>query len=614
MEPCTTSWNDSPPAQLGGKKSRLLRTIVASGAAALGLLFTGLSPPAHADVTTKIASACAGLTEFTFPATTITSASTVPNGTLSHRGKPIAQHCLVTGRMNERVSAVDGEEYAISFEMRLPTDWSGQYLYQGNVGLNGFVTTALGTAGGSESALQMGMAVISSDSGHTSSQNPTFGLDPQARLDYGYQATGTLTPMAKALIDTAYGSEPEFSYMAGSSNGGRHTMVGASRYADDYDGFLAVAPSFHRPQAAIAQLWGAQQWNTVTTNKNLDSAFTNEERVLVAEAILEQCDALDGLADGMVFASANCQEMFNVAHHVPTCASDRDGTCLTSEQQRVITDVFDGATTSDGSAIYSSFPYDPGLVSESWASWQFKAPVTRDSVVLGYIYSSPPYAPAMSALGQFVLTLDIDEANESIYATSERYAQSAVDFMVPPDLTYQDLKASGGKMMVLHGASDGVFSMEDTSSWYRNLQAAHGNAADFVRYYEIPGMAHTRGGPATDQHDSLTALINWVEKNEQPEALNAWVNPANKALPADWSTNRTRPLCAYPEIAFYTAGDPERAASFKCRVTERSEILNARVAATDGQPGSAALTLTILFLVIPGISAVAYMWKRRKHS
>ena len=617
MEPCVSSYNDRPVSQRGGEKFRLLRTIVASGAAALGLLLTGLSPPAHADITTDIVSAvaCAGLTEFTFPATTITSASTVPSGALSHRGKPIAQHCRVTGHMSHRVSEVDGQEYAIRFEMRLPEDWSGQYLYQGNGGLNSKVTTALGTAGGSESALQLGMAVMSSDSGHTSSQNPTFGLDPQARLDYGYQATGTLTPLAKALIHTAYGSEPEFSYMAGSSNGGRHTMVGASRYADDYDGFLAVAPSFRRPQAAIAQLWGAQQWQTVATTTNLDSAFTRDERALVAQAILEQCDALDGLADGMVFDSANCQEIFNVAQHVPTCESDRDGTCLTGQQQRVIAKVFDGATTSDGSAIYSSFPYDPGLVSDSWASWQFKAPFTRDAAVLGYIYSAPPYAPALSSLGDFMLNLDIDEVNEAIYATSERYTESAVDFMVPPDLTYQDLQARGGKMLVLHGASDGVFSMEDTSSWYRDLQAAHGgDAADFVRYYGIPGMAHTRGGPATDQHDALTALINWVEHNEQPGALKAWVNPANKSLPSDWSPNRSRPLYAYPEIAFYTAGDPEHATSFECRTAESSGMLNPRVVATVEHPGIAALTVTALCLVIPGVGAVAYIWNRRKHS
>ena len=88
------------------------------------------------------------------------------------------------------MSPVDGRNYAIGFEMRLPTAWSGRYLYQANGGIDGAVATALGATRGGESGLQMGMAVISSDAGHNGSQNPVFGLDPQARLDYGYAPSG----------------------------------------------------------------------------------------------------------------------------------------------------------------------------------------------------------------------------------------------------------------------------------------------------------------------------------------------------------------------------------------------------------------------------------------
>ena len=54
-----------------------------------------------------------------------------------------------------------------------------------------------------------GFAVLSSDAGHTAAGGPSFGLDPQARLDYGYQAVGKLTPMAKKLIELAYGKAPD---------------------------------------------------------------------------------------------------------------------------------------------------------------------------------------------------------------------------------------------------------------------------------------------------------------------------------------------------------------------------------------------------------------------
>jgi feruloyl esterase len=523
---------------------------------------------------------CTDLVDFDFADTEIVSAAVVPTGTLSHRGEPVAEHCLVTGTMNERVSEVDDQTYAIGFEMRLPDDWNGRYLYQGNGGLDGAIATAFGRAGGSDSGLQLGMAVISSDAGHTGSQNPTFGLDPQARLDYGYQAVGTLTPMAKALIEEAYGTAPHHSYIAGSSNGGRHTMVAASRYTDEYDGFLAVAPGFNLPQAAVAQLWGAQQWNTVATSEDLNSALTVEERQVAAEAILAQCDDLDGLDDGLVQASDECQKVFSAVEHVPTCDAERDGTCLSEEQQAVVEEVFAGATTSEGQDIYSSFPYDPGLVQTGWADWKFNAPISRDSVAVGYIFSTPPYAPALNALRDFVLALDIDEANERIHATSDLYAESAMEFMTPTDLGFEDLAESGGKMLVIHGASDGVFSMDDTTAWYRGLEEHHGgDASDFVQYFQVPGMGHTSGGPSTDQHDSLAALVDWVEDGNRPDRLDAWVNQENTQLPEDWADDRSRPLCAYPTVAVYAGGDPESAASFDCASVPADF--------TDSQPGSA---------------------------
>src|SRR5450830_1532509 len=58
--------------------------------------------------------------------TAITGTSTVAAGTLTVAGQAVPAHCLVTGKMNQRVSAVDGQTYAIGFEMRLPVNWNGR--------------------------------------------------------------------------------------------------------------------------------------------------------------------------------------------------------------------------------------------------------------------------------------------------------------------------------------------------------------------------------------------------------------------------------------------------------------------------------------------------------
>ena len=157
--------------------------------------------------------------------------------------------------------------------------------------------------------------------GTAAALGPNFGVDPQARLDYGYQAVEKLTPMAKSALQTAYGKSPDRSYFGGCSNGGRHTMVAAARFADQYDGYLAGAPGYNLPKAAIANIFGAQRYATVATNPaDLATAFTPAERTTVANAVLARCDALDGATDGLVQDTNACQAAFSLTRDVPTCS------------------------------------------------------------------------------------------------------------------------------------------------------------------------------------------------------------------------------------------------------------------------------------------------------
>ena len=177
------------------------------------------------------------------------------------------------------------------------------------------------------------------------------------------------------MIAAAYGKAPDRSYIGGCSNGGRHALVAASRLGDQYDGYLVGAPGYRLPNAALAQLWGAQQWATVATPgatikhpmnptatlTDLGSGFTPQERQLLASAVLDQCDALDGARDGLVQATQACQARFNVHKDVPTCPGERNGQCLSGAQKQVIAAVFNGAKTATGQPIYAGFPYDAGV-------------------------------------------------------------------------------------------------------------------------------------------------------------------------------------------------------------------------------------------------------------
>ncbi|MFM0491474.1 tannase/feruloyl esterase family alpha/beta hydrolase [Paraburkholderia graminis] len=526
---------------------------------------------------------CAALaSKLSFANTTFSSVQDVPAGTLKVAGKPIAEHCLVQGQMNQRVSAVDGKTYAIGFEMRLPVAWNGRFFYQANGGLDGNIVTATGEIGGGgplNDALNMGFAVISSDAGHSSSQNPLFGLDPQARIDYGYNTVATLTPMAKQAIRTAYGKAPDRSYFEGCSNGGRHAMVAAARSSAEYDGIIAGDPGFHLPKAAIGEMWGAQQLAKVATATtanglpDIKTGFTAAERQLVASRIIAKCDALDGAADGMVQDIKACQANFSLAADVPTCSGDvRDGTCLTTAQKDAIGNVFSGARNSAGTALYASFPYDVGVSGAGWAQWKQTNSITLDPAAAAFTFTTPPQSASLLAqLSSYALNFSMDTDAPKIFATSGAYSESSWSFMTPPDETNLGaLKRRGAKLMVYHGTSDPVFSSNDTTDWYQRLMAANGgDASNFARLYTVAGMNHCSGGPAADQFDMLTPMIAWVEQGKAPDSVIATARDASNALPnsevpANWGAGRTRPLCPYPKVARYKSGDVNSAASFSC--------------------------------------------------
>ena len=539
---------------------------------------TGGSIPQLQGATGATLTSCTDLTtRFTHGNTVISSAEVVPAGTLTWGGSDIGAHCLVKGEMFRRTSLQDGESYAIGFEMRLPNAWNGRFFYQANGGSDGVIQTALGGGGPQPTvALQQGFAVISSDAGHTGQGNLAFGIDFQARLDYGYQAVAKLTPMAKALIATAYGKGPDRSYFGGCSNGGRHTMVAMTRMPDQYDGYLAGAPGYRLPLAAIANMERAKQLATVATDPaDLSTAFTDTERALLSASVVTKCDALDGATDGLIQDVDACRVTFDLQRDVPTCSGARDGTCLSAAQKTAFAPMFSGAVDGQGQKFYASFPYDSGHNAADSSFWRFFVPLNIDSGATALIWGVPPADPLTFNGPAYALTTPVDTKLTAVAATNATYTESGLSFMQPVQPTnLATLKNRGAKVMVYHGVSDAIFSVNDTTTWYEGLRSANGgDASNFARFYRVPGMSHCAVGPATEQFDMLTPLVNWVEKGEAPDSVLARArgvgNPvgANPDVPLTWSPNRTRPLCPYPKVARLKSGatDLESADSFSCQ-------------------------------------------------
>lgn len=535
---------------------------------------------AHAQSAPALSCDVAAFTRLALPATRIVSASAVTDDA---RAGP---HCVVRAAVNER-TGTDGKPYAIGFEMRLPQRWNGRYFDQVNGGNDGAVVPAYGNLGGNQpdNALARGYAVLSSDSGHDGRANPDaglvggnlFGFDYQARLDYGYTANVTLTPLAKTLIERYYGRRPEFSYMVGCSNGGRHALVGATRLAREFDGFLAGAPGYNLPQVALQHAWDIQSFSQANTQ--VPRAFSRDDMRVVADGVRAQCDALDGAADGIVGAIAACQRTFDLERL--ECSTASNGQCLQPNQIAALKRSFAGPTDKSGHRLYSPWLFDAGLGSNDWRNWKLESAIpgfngspliaTLGAGSLSQVFTTPPTSVAGTpeALLAYLRGFDFDRDAPKIEATTPAYPVSAMDFMAPTDWRnprLAELKAAGGKAIVYHGVSDGAFSAQATVDWYAKLRSNNGgNVSDFARFYPVPGMAHCGGGPATDRFDAFGALVAWVEQGEAPGDLIATARADNTERPAGWSETRSRPLCDWPKVARYRGtGDLESAASFTC--------------------------------------------------
>ena len=529
------------------------------------------------------------------PGTTLrfTSSSTQP------ASDTMARHCLIEGAMNERISAVDGRPYAIKFRMRLPGNWNEKFYMAGGGGSNGTLGDATGPIVGFVSALARGYAVIVTDSGHDNAVNTdparggasAFGMDPQARLDFGYNSYDVVTQLGKSLTTAYYARAPSHSYFVGCSEGGREAMLLAQRFPTHYDGIVAGCPAMSTPVVAGYSSLLAQSFAplalaagffdpAVPTRPLVNKVFTDADWQLFANAILKACDAQDGLADGMVNNFAACTDAVVFPQFdAITCSGAKTPACVTPAQVGALRATFVGPKTSTGVALYPGVPWDPGIggingttFNQGFRSWwmgTYNSP-TNDSILMtlrapqhSMVYSTPPIPLTVAQNFDFELNFNRDDVLPNVARTTSVYTRSALDFAMATSSDLSAFRRNSGKLIMYSGLADPAVSPIETMGYYEKVnQAQGGSAAEFVRLFLIPGMNHGAGGPATDRFDALSALEAWVERGVAPDSiLAAASNPGYFGV-----ASRTRPLCPYPGWAHFNgSGDINVASNFTCK-------------------------------------------------
>lgn len=511
----------------------------------------------------------------------------VPNTvftTATPQSAPIV-HCEVIGKINPR-TGVDGKSYAIGFHLRLPDNWNERFYFQGGGGTDGSIGDALG--GG---AVAKGYAVVSTDAGHdnvidydsNAGGTAAFGVDPQARIDYGYNAVDDVTQVARHIFKLYYGKRPHYSYFVGCSNGGRQGMVASQRFPTYFDGIVAGDPGFDLPKAAVAEAWNEQALAPLATRLStngqpyLPDTFSDADLALAANAILAACDDLDGLVDGIVDNYAACTN-WRVYPQLEAiqCTGPKTTGCLSAGQVEALKMIYAGPENSRGKALYSDWQWDPGISGIlSLRLWSLGLPaapgqplvnnalnLTLGGGALPLVFVTPPAITPVTGLEAYIFGFNFDTDAPKIFKTSGIYTESSMEFMTARSTDVSSFKHHGGKLIIYNGNSDGVFSPHDIVRWYNAMNATmHDKAQNFARLFLVPGMGHCGGGPGTTVFDAFAPLVNWVENGIAPDSIIATAPPGTP-----WP-GRTRPLCPYPKQARYIgSGDINNAANFRCEL------------------------------------------------
>jgi feruloyl esterase len=422
----------------------------------------------------------------------------------------------------------------IGFEVWLPPSekWNSRFLAVSNPAFEGAIKYA-GLAG----ALERDYATASTDTGHQDPGHKWALGRPEKLVDWVHRAMHETTVVSKHLIDVFYGRKPRYSYFDGCHNGGRQGLVEAQRYPEDFDGIVAGDPAFHLSHLQP----GSEYFSWVALKDGVEApAFISPDKYAVLNrAALDACDTLDGVKDSAIEDPTRCKfDPVSVQ-----CPGPEQESCLTAAQVDTARRIYSGARFADGTQIYSGF--EPGSELYWGAMIAGPEPLFINNDFFKYIAFEDPEWDFRS--------FDIEKDTRRI---DERLGPIINN--TNPDL--KAFKNNGGKLLVYQDWNETWVPPRTITTYHNQVvetMGGEGKTRDFFRLFMVPdyGMC---AGMFPDTFDALSALQKWREEGIAPDQIPASYRSGGQVY-------KTRPVCAYPEVAIYKGeGDINKAESFRC--------------------------------------------------
>jgi feruloyl esterase len=469
---------------------------------------------------------CESLTTLKLAHTTITSATVVDAGTaITNDVSAPRAFCRVAATLRPSPAS------EIKIELWLPSsEWNRKFLAVGNGAFNGTINY-----GALRTSLARGYATASTDTGHTGGGAQWALGHPEKVIDFGWRAVHEMTEVSKRIVAASYDAGLRLSYWNGCSAGGRQAMQAAQRFPDDFDGIIAGAPGLD---------WTGRATQAVRIAKHLETSeaarLLAPHRQLLHRAVVNACDVLDGVKDGLIESPERCT--FDPASL--RCGGPNGSECLTAEQVETAKMIYASPANPKSGRAITGLAYGSEL---GWTDlgWTASARATGLDQFRYIVFGDPAWT-----IQRFTFETDIVRAEDV-----DRGTINALDPNLRPFI------ASGGKLIQYHGWSDPQISPANSTQYYnRVIEALGGSAAiqSAYRLFMAPGMGHCSGGEGPNTFDMLGALEAWVEQGQAPDRITASHATNN-------TVDRTRPLCPYPQVAVYRgAGSTDDAANFAC--------------------------------------------------
>jgi feruloyl esterase len=478
------------------------------------------------------ASTCENLPKLSLQNVKIDASSAAPAGDFNIPGatgpnavlKGLPAFCRVL------VTLTPSPDSDIKVELWLPAaGWNQKYEAVGNGGWAGVISYAA-----MAEALKHGYATSSTDTGHVGASGAFALGHPDKLLDYAHRAVHEMALSSKRIIAELYGTLPKFSYWNGCSTGGRQGLKEVQWYSDDFQGVIAGAPATPRTGQAFEAMWIA---NAVL--RDPASYIPPAKYKIIHKAVLDACDALDGVKDGLLDDPRKC-------HFDPqaiVCKSADKPDCLTAPQAEAAKKIYSPVTKSDNGA-----PIFQGFVPGAELGWGAMAAGPEPNAILNDHFKYVVFKDPNWDWKTLNFASDVDLTRKIDNGTIDAVNPLIQAFLVR------------GKLILYHGWADPLVSPLATVNYYQrvleNIPGADPEKS--MKLYMAPGMGHCGGGDGPNTFDMMSAIEQWVEKGKAPEAILASHSTNGKV-------DRTRPLCPYPQAAKYKGtGSIDDSANFAC--------------------------------------------------